>query len=208
MVHDFWVLCFSLPHHFGTTQDTVPASLPYLRADPLLVERWKPGLPTASKRVGLVWKGAMGHPNDLNRSLPGLATLAALWTCPGVSFVSLQKGQGEDEAALAARPGHPQALTELGSRITSFADTAAILAQLDLLICVDTSTAHLAGALGRRCWVLLPAVESDWRWLEERDDSPWYPGVMRLFRQTLGEPWERTVERVADALREWARAPG
>ena len=206
--HDFWTLCFSLPGHFGTRPDTIPAPLPYLQADPLLVERWRPNLPPTGRRVGLVWKGAAAHGNDLNRSLPGLSTLAALWTCPGISFVSLQKGQGEDEAALAAQPGHPQALTELGSRIASFADTAAILAQLDLLICVDTSTAHLAGALGRPCWVLLPAIGTDWRWLHERDDSPWYPGVMRLFRQTLGEPWERTVERVADALREWARAPG
>ena len=206
--HDFWVLCFSLPYHFGTTPVTIPAALPYLRADSSRVERWRPSLPPTGRRVGLVWKGAAAHGNDLSRSLPGLSTLAALWTCPGISFVSLQKGQGEDEAGLAAQPGHPQALTELGSRIASFADTAAILAQLDLLICVDTSTAHLAGALGRPCWVLLPAIGTDWRWLHERDDSPWYPGVMRLFRQTLGEPWERTVERVADALREWARAPG
>ena len=206
--HDYWVLCFSLPNQFATTPDTIPATLPYLQADPRLVERWEPSLPATGKRVGLVWKGSATHANDLNRSLPGLATLAALWNCPGISFVSLQKGQGEDEAALAAQPGHPQALTELGSRITSFADTAAILAQIDLLICVDTSTAHLAGALGRPCWVLLPAIGSDWRWLHERDDSPWYPGVMRLFRQTLGEPWEQTVERVAGALREWAQAPG
>ena len=206
--HDFWALCFSLPTHFRTSPTTIPASLPYLRADPQLVEQWNPRLPPARPRVGLVWKGAAAHANDLNRSLPGLSALAPLWSCPGVNFVSLQKGQGEDEAALAAQPGHPQHLTDLGSRIKSFADTAAIVDQLDLLICVDTSTAHVAGALGRPCWVLLPAIGTDWRWLHGREDSPWYPGVMRLFRQAQGEPWEQTVERVADALREWARAPG
>ncbi|MDE1956281.1 MAG: hypothetical protein KGJ03_11210, partial [Betaproteobacteria bacterium] len=82
----------------------------------------------------------------------------------------------------------------------------AILAQLDLLICVDTSAAHVAGALGRPCWVLLPAVGCDWRWMLEREDSPWYPGAMRLFRQARGEPWEAVVGRVAQALRDWSAA--
>lgn len=204
--HDFWVLNFSLPGHFNTSADTIPASIPYLRADPSRVQAWLPRLPRGGRRVGLVWKGAAVHTNDLNRSLPGLSTLAPLWSCPGLSFVSLQKGQGEDEAALAAQPGHPQPLLELGSGIASFADTAAIVSQLDLLICVDTSTAHVAGALGTPCWVLLPGVGTDWRWLHDRDDSPWYPRVMRLFRQAPGEGWPQTVERVAEALRTWAQA--
>lgn len=203
--HDFWVLSFSLPGLLGTTLSTIPSALPYLRADPERVRAWAPTLPQARRRVGLTWKGSAGHGNDLNRSLPGLHALAPLWTCAGVAFVSLQKGQGEDEAANAG-PGQP--IADIGSRIASFSDTAAVLEQLDLVICVDTSTAHLAGALGRPCWVLLPGMGCDWRWLRDRDDSPWYPGVMRLFRQLRGEPWEATVERVAQALRAWADAQG
>ncbi len=198
--HDHWVLGFSLPGLLGTTLDTIPAQLPYLSAEPARIEAWAPRLPRARRRIGLVWKGAAGHGNDLNRSLPGLQVLAPLWSCADAAFVSLQKGQGEDEAA-RADPAQP--ITDLAPAISSFADTAAILAQLDLLICVDTSAAHVAGALGRPCWVLLPAVGSDWRWLLEREDSPWYPGVMRLFRQAPGESWDAVVRRVASELRAW-----
>ncbi|WP_018913463.1 tetratricopeptide repeat protein [Thiomonas sp. FB-6] len=201
--HDYWVLAFSLPGLLGTTLDTIPAQLPYLAADPLRIAAWAPRLPVARRRVGLVWKGAAGHGNDLNRSLPGLQVLAPLWSCPDTAFVSLQKGQGEDEAA---RAGDAQPITDLAPGVSDFGDTAAILAQLDLLICVDTSAAHVAGALGRPCWVLLPAVGCDWRWMLEREDSPWYPGVMRLFRQAPGEPWDAVVGRVAQALRAWSAA--
>ncbi len=201
--HDYWVLAFSLPGLLGTTLDTIPARLPYLSAEPRRIEAWAPRLPQARRRIGLVWKGAAGHGNDLNRSLPGLQVLAPLWSCTDAAFVSLQKGQGEDEAA---RAGPTQPITDLAPGIASFADTAAILAQLDLLICVDTSAAHVAGALGRPCWVLLPAMGSDWRWLLEREDSPWYPGVMRLFRQDPGETWDDVIQRVASDLRAWSDA--
>ena len=199
--YDYWVLAFSLPGLLGTTLETIPARLPYLSADPERVRAWAPRMPEAKRRIGLVWKGSAGHGNDLNRSLPDLQALASLWSaCGDAAFVSLQKGQGEDEAA---RAGPEQPIVDLAPGIADFADTAAILAQLDLLICVDTSTAHVAGALGRPCWVLLPAVGCDWRWLTEREDSPWYPDVMRLFRQAPGEPWEAVVGRVAQALRAW-----
>ncbi len=201
--HDYWVLGFSLPGLLGTTLHSIPARLPYLSAEPRRIEAWAPRLPQARRRVGLVWKGAAGHGNDLNRSLPGLQVLAPLWSCTDAAFVSLQKGQGEDEAA---RAGPAQSITDLAPGISSFADTAAILAQLDLLICVDTSTAHVAGALGRPCWVLLPAMGCDWRWLLEREDSPWYPGALRLFRQAPGEPWEAVVQRLASELRAWSDA--
>ncbi len=200
-LHDYWVFNCSLPGCFGTALEAVPAHLPYLAADPARIAAWAPRLPAGARRVGLVWKGAAAHNNDLHRSLPGLGVLEPLWSCPGLQFVSLQKGQGEEEAALHAQA---QPLAELGSQIASFADTAAILAQIDLLICVDTSTAHLAGALGRPCWVLLPHVGCDWRWLLDREDSPWYPGVMRLFRQQPGQGWDEVVARVAAALRDWA----
>ena len=115
-------------------------------------------------KVGLVWKGSKDHANDVNRSLPSITTLAPLWSVKGVTFISLQKGQGEDEAA---HPPIEQPLIDLGSNIKDFSDTAAIVSQLDLVICVDTAIAHLAGALGKPCWVLLPKVGTDWRWLKD-----------------------------------------
>ncbi|OGR02792.1 MAG: hypothetical protein A2520_09500 [Deltaproteobacteria bacterium RIFOXYD12_FULL_53_23] len=197
---DFWTFPLSLPLRFQTTLDTIPAALPYLAVDPELVEHWRSRLPSSPFRVGLVWKGAEGQENDRNRSLPGLSALASLWSVPNVSFVSLQKGQGEEEAF---SPPQDQPLVNLGAEIRDFADTAAIISQLELVICVDTAIAHLAGALGKPCWVLLTAIGTDWRWLRERADSPWYPGVLRLFRQEQGEDgWGATVAKVAAALGE------
>lgn len=197
--HDYWVFALSLPLHLGTRLDNIPASLPYLHAGPARVARWKPLLPQRGFKVGLVWKGAKDHRNDLNRSLPSLASLAPLWEVPEVSFVSLQKRQGEQEA-MAPPPGQP--LLALGHDMKDFADTAAIVSELDLVICVDTAVAHLAGALGKPVWVLLPAWGTDWRWLQDRGDSPWYPGVMRLFRQKTPGDWSATVMEVAQALQE------
>jgi hypothetical protein len=200
---DFWCYPLSLPLIFGTTLDNLPATIPYLRAEPERVLRWAAKVPQATLRVGLAWKGSSTHKNDGNRSLPSLAILAPLWSVPGIAFVSLQKGAGEDEASLAA--AH-QPLTHLGSAIADFADSAAILSQLDLLICVDTAVAQLAGALGTPCWVLLPDYGTDWRWLEDRNDSPWYPEVMRLFRQSADGDWAGVIARVVEALHEWAMA--
>jgi len=112
----------------------------------------------------------------------------------------LQKGNGEDEAS---HPPPEQPILPLGPALRDFADTAALVAQLDLVICVDTAIAHLAGALGRPCWVLLPHIGTDWRWLEDREDSPWYPGVMRLFRQAGTEGWTETIEKMTAALDIW-----
>ncbi len=134
----------------------------------------------SATRVRLVWKGNPKHHNDAHRSLPSLALLTQLWSVPGVDFVSLQKGQGEDEAR---QPPGSLPLLHLGSEIDDFADTAAIVAQLDLVVCVDTSTAHLAASLGKPCWVLLPNQDVDWRWMDDCEDSPWYPGTVRLFRR-------------------------
>ncbi|MBV5277424.1 tetratricopeptide repeat protein, partial [bacterium] len=194
----------SLPLRCGTRLENIPAKLPYLSADPQRIERWRPALKKnifkyENFKVGLVWRGATGHRNDAHRSLPGLATLAPLWSVPGVRFISLQKGAGEEEANT---PPAGQPILPLGPEIHDFADTAAIVAQLDLVICVDTSITHLAGALGQSCWVMLPAVGTDWRWLHERSDSPWYPGTMRLFRQTSAGDWGAPVAEVAKALRE------
>jgi len=200
-LHDYWTFPLSLPLHFSTTVENIPAKLPYLSASPERLNRWRSKLPAGCLKVGLVWKGSAIHKNDANRSLPSLSTLAKLWCTPKVTFISLQKGQGEQEAAT---PPNGQPILHLGSEIMDFADTAAIVAQLDLVICIDTSIAHLAGALGKPCWVLLPAVGTDWRWLRERMDSPWYPGVMRLFRQTQAGDWANTIDEVAKELAAWA----
>lgn len=198
--YDYWTSTMSLPLHVGTTVETIPYAN-YLRADPSLIEHWRTRLGSlpAGRKIGVVWKGNARHHNDANRSLPSLALLAPLWSVPDVCFVSLQKGQGEDEAQ---SPPAGQPLLQLGSEVTDLADSAAIVAQLDLVICVDTSIAHLAGSLGRRCWVLLPGEDLDWRWMHDRTDSPWYPDTMRLFRQSAGEGWAGVIERVRQACAE------
>ena len=197
--HDYWSFPLSLPLRLGSTLETIPASLPYLRPLPVRLARWRASLAKQGFKVGLVWKGAAGHRNDADRSLPGLATLAPLWSVPGVSFFSLQKGQGEEEARQAPKD---LPIAHLAPQIKDFADTAAIVALLDLVICVDTAVAHVAGALNKPCWLLLTHRQTDWRWLWEREDSPWYPGALRLFRQNSDGGWAEVIERVARALQE------
>lgn len=194
---DSWTSLLSAPLHFQTTVAAIPSPM-RVALEPAVVERWRTRLNTLpdGRKIGLVWKGNPQHHNDANRSLPSLGTLASLWTLPDVSFVSLQKGQGEDEARCAPVD---QPLLDLGSEVTDFADSAAIISQLDLVVCVDTSIAHLAASLGKPCWILLPSTGVDWRWMRERDDSPWYPGVVRLFRRAEGESWVATVERLRQA---------
>ncbi|VWD22773.1 putative TPR repeat protein [Burkholderia lata] len=195
---DYWTSLLSAPMHAGTTLDTIPPPV-RLAPDPARVAHWRARLDAlpAGPRVGLVWKGNPKHHNDAHRSLPSLALLTPLWSVPGVSFVSLQKGQGEDEAR---QPPGGLPLLHLGSEIDDFADTAAIVAQLDLVVCVDTSTAHLAASLGKPCWVLLPNQDVDWRWMHDRDDSPWYPGTVRLFRRGRGDTWIQLAERLREAF--------
>ena len=198
--HDYWSFIASLPLWLQTTVETIPNTLPYLLAATPLVEHWRRRLPGAGMKIGLVWKGSPAHTNDADRSLPTIDVLAPLWSIPGTSFISLQKGRGEDDAEQWA--AH-HSLTLLGADIRDFADTAAIVTQLDLVICVDTSIAHLAGALGKPCWVLLPAFGLDWRWLQDGSDSPWYPGSLRLFRQVERGDWSRTIDNVVAALHGW-----
>jgi tetratricopeptide (TPR) repeat protein len=198
---DLWVPMLSLMHLLGTTTDTIPAALPYLHADPARVaDRAAQGLARRADgalRVGLVWRGNPGHENDAQRSLPSLATLAPLWRVPGVRFVSLQSGAGADEAV---HPPEGQPFERLAEPLGDFLDTAAVVANLDLVIGVDTSIVHVAGALGKPVWVLLSDYKTDWRWMNDRADSPWYPGVMRLFRQDASGEWGPVVARIAQAL--------
>ena len=198
--HDYWSLLLSLPLHCNTTLDNIPTPLPYLSAPAERIGKWSKLLQVSGLRVGLVWKGSKTHKNDNNRSLPDLQTLAPLWRVPGITFISLQKGQGENEVTSALAE---YSILTFGSQIRDFADTAAIVSQLDLVICVDTAIAHLVGALNKPCWVLLPALGTDWRWLLERSDTPWYPNVMRLFRQQSDGDWGALISDVALALEDW-----
>lgn len=196
--YDCWTSLLSVPVHVRTTLDTIP-SANYLQVDALLAARWHDRLATAlpaGPRIGLVWKGNPRHHNDAHRSLSSLAQLLPLWSIPNVSFVSLQKGQDEDEAQT---PQAFQPMLALGHELTDFADTAALIAQLDLIVCVDTSTAHLAASLGKPCFVLLPYHDPDWRWLHGRSDSPWYPETMRVFRQPRAGNWSAPIEAVLQA---------
>ena len=145
--------------------------------------------------MGIAWAGRPTHPNDRNRSLK-LGAFAPLAQLAGVRFVSLQKGEA---AAEAKSPPEGMELLDAGPELTDFADSAALIATLDLVIAVDTSVVHLAGALGKPVWVLLPFAP-DWRWLLNRDDSPWYP-TMRLFRQQRRMDWEPVIAQVHEQLR-------
>lgn len=200
---DYWTPLLSIPYYCQTRADSIPAELPYLHARADLMAKWRALLPTDKLRVGLVWKGNPKFENDADRSLSSLSLLAPLAAVPGVNFISLQKGAGEDEAL---RPPAGLALLQLGSQMEDFADAAAIVAQLDLVISVDTAMAHLSGALGKPCWLLLPDFMTDWRWQSERSDSPWYPGVMRLWRQPSRGDWAPVIAALAAALGEWASA--
>ncbi len=194
---DFWTPLFSIPYHCKTRLDSIPGEVPYLQAPSSRIAKWASLLPGNGLRVGLVWKGNPLFENDADRSLPSLDVLAPLGAIAGVNLISLQKGAGEAEAA---QPPGGMHLIDLGSRLEDFADTAAVVTSLDLVVCVDTAIAHLTGALGKPCWVLLPAYKADWRWLTDRTDSPWYPGIMRLFRQSTMGDWAAVVAEVATAL--------
>jgi len=185
----------SMPLAFKTRLDTIPARVPYLRAHALRIAAWREQLrDSGHPRVGLVWSGNPQHSNDRNRSIP-LAELATLLP-HGPHYFSLQKDLREDDTAiLATRPD----ILHLGDGINDFADSAALCELMDLVVSVDTSVAHLAGALGRPLWVMLPYTP-DWRWLLDRDDSPWYPSA-RLFRQSSPGDWEIALRQICDALR-------
>lgn len=193
---DFHCELMSLPAALGLQLSQLPGRIPYLFADPARMAKWRArlaGLPRPL--VGLVWAGRPTHNNDKRRSM-ALSDMAPL-AQEGITFLALQKGPA---ALQAGAPPPGMALLSLSDDIQDFDDTAAILSLIDTLITVDSSPAHLAGALGRPTWVLLPFVP-DWRWLLEREDSPWYPG-MRLFRQPAPGQWQAVMQNVSMALKE------
>ncbi|MHB1514318.1 MAG: tetratricopeptide repeat protein [Acidiferrobacteraceae bacterium] len=186
----------SFPMIFHTTLDTVPAAVPYLTKPEGAYDTIERAIDAHrnQRNIGIVWAGRPTHPNDRHRSCP-VSWFAPLADVPGVSVFSLQKGQRS--ADLRADPRGSR-ITDLGPLINTFSDTAAAVSRLDLVITVDTAVAHLAGAMGKPVWVLLP-TPPDWRWMLDRDDSPWYPG-MRLFRQPKIGDWESVFQRVLQAL--------
>jgi hypothetical protein len=195
--HDLQCPLLSLPHRFATTVESAPAEIPYLAASDCMAAKWSAQLERlAGLKVGLYWQGNPHHPWDRHRSIR-LAALRQLSQVEGegVSLVSLQQGPGREQLATLADilPLH-----DLGGEFTTIDDLAGAIAGLDFVISVDTAAAHLAGAMGKPVWVLLSAM-SDWRWLLERLDSPWYPS-MRLFRQRRLGDWDAVVAEVVHSL--------
>ncbi|CAB3643707.1 Beta-barrel assembly-enhancing protease [Paraburkholderia sediminicola] len=193
-IFDLHCPLLSLPRAFHTELDAIPSGPPYLQADPVLVDKWRARLGTASRpRVGIVWAGNPKHLDDHNRSI-ALEQLRPVLT-DAYEWISLQKPLSDDDRAVLDSLG----VAYFGDEVRDFSDTAALIELTDLVLSVDTSVAHLAGALGKPCWVLLPHWP-DWRWLFDRDDSPWYPR-MRLFRQPGPGDWSNVLPRVSEALR-------
>ncbi len=191
---DCYAPLLSLPNILGTDLASIPAA-PYLTAP--RAEVALPATDAGRLRIGLVWAGRAEHGNDRNRSIP-LSALRMLFDVPGCDFFSLQLGAAREQ--ISAEGLHAK-LIDLSGSLTDFSATAALIGSLDLVISVDTAVAHLAGALGRPIWVLLPFVP-DWRWMLGRNDTPWY-GTMRLFRQGADRRWETPVAAIGAALAGW-----
>jgi hypothetical protein len=191
---DFHCPLLSLPLAFNTTLESIPSPGPYLEADAGKVEQWSKRLgPKRRRRIGVVWSGNSQHKNDHNRSIPLESLLPQL--PEQFDWVSLQREVREaDQRVLELHPG----VRHFGAELEDFTDTAALCALMDLVISVDTSVAHLSGALGRPTWILLPYLP-DWRWLLDREDCPWYSSA-KLYRQQVSGGWGPVVAQVAHAL--------
>ncbi|MER2520670.1 MAG: tetratricopeptide repeat-containing glycosyltransferase family protein [Bdellovibrionales bacterium] len=188
---DYHTAIFDLPYRFGTSFEMVPASMPYIsHLSPDSATRLQPN---GSPAVGVIWAGHPGNLRGLNRSVP-LADFAPLFGVSGFRFFNLTRDMREGEADLL--PRYP--MTDLSGRLSDFADTARFMQQMDLIITCDTATAHLAGALGKPVWTLLPFV-ADWRWGAQGDSCPWYP-TMRLFRQEVAGDWGAVVQAARHGL--------
>jgi hypothetical protein len=178
--------------------ENIPANVPYLRADQPTLARWQTRTSGAVGRlkVGIAWAGSPSHANDRRRSLPP-ALLSSLSKFDGIAWYTLQKSAGDSQPAPRELP-----FVDLTSSLSDFSETASFIQNLDLIITVDTAVAHLAGALGKPVWILLPFAP-DWRWMRDREDSPWYP-TARLLRQPSTGDWNSVMGRVRDELRRFA----
>ena len=195
---DVCIPLLSLPRIFDTVIETIPVQTPYLFAPAKRLAAWTPLFSGANGlKVGLVWAGNVKYQNDLRRSIP-FELIEVLLQIENVTFYALQIERLE----VAADAFDASRLINIGANFNDFADTAAAISNLDLVISVDTAVAHLAGAIGKPVWTMLPKA-SDWRWLLEREDTPWYP-TMRLFRQPKAGDWKSVIERVGHTLREWS----
>ncbi len=195
---DYHIALLTIPERMGTTLDTIPADVPYLSPPANLVSAWGARLAgLKGKKVGLVWASGETYRYHMFRTIQ-LKQLKPFFELDGVSWVSLQKGEAVSQIA---SEGLSEKILNLMDGVEDFADTAAIIANLDLVISVDTSVPHLAGAMGVPVW-LLDRFDTDWRWLLNRTDSPWYP-TMRIFRQTSFADWNSLVPLVAEALSAW-----
>jgi tetratricopeptide (TPR) repeat protein len=203
VTYDLHIPLLSLPGIFGVPPEAATAPIPYFYPDPDRIEFWKNELAAfEGLKVGIAWQGSKIHRGDRIRSVP-LTRFAPLAAVPGVTLLSIQKGAGSEQLTDGSATG--MGVVDLGSK-TAFEmmDTAALMMSLDLVVSIDTAIVHLAGALGRPAWVALPSA-CDWRWLREREDSPWYP-TLRLFRQTSRGDWDGVFGRLAVALAGAARA--
>jgi len=196
---DYHIHLMSIPHVLGTDLASIPAETPYVAVDPARSRHWAGRIEGSGLKIGLAWAGNPNYPRDKFRSI-ALEHLSDLWDVQGVRYYSLQKPLKDGE--LGKFPTRTT-MVDVGSELTDFADTAAVIAELDLVICVDTAIAHLAGALGKPVWLLLPEI-GDFRWLEGREDSPWYP-TMRLFRQRRIGEWDEVLARVKAAMEDAVR---
>jgi ADP-heptose:LPS heptosyltransferase len=188
----------SLPRALGTRPDSVPDCVPYLAASGARAQAWESRL-QPGPRIGIAWAGRTSHNNDVNRSIP-LAQLTSLLRAPGLQLISLQRDlRPGDDAVLREHPH----VGRLAETLTDFADTAALVSRLDAVVSVDTAVAHLAGALGKPLFLLLPFA-ADFRWLRGRDDSPWYPSAQLLRQPAFGE-WGAVIEQLPAALGALAR---
>ncbi len=190
-----------LPGLFHATLENIPSSVPYLFPDAELAERWKRELAGDGQfKIGIAWRGNPRHPTDSFRSIP-FERFAPLARLPGVQLYSLQKGAGREQldAKVGLRP-----IIDLADRLEDFEDTAAVVNNLDLVISCDSAVVHLAGGLGKNAWVAIP-FSPDWRWLLDREDSPWYPSI-RLFRQRKLGDWDDVFTRIEHRLRETLQA--
>jgi tetratricopeptide (TPR) repeat protein len=203
---DFHCPIMSLPLAFATELATIPANVPYLRASPDRVAHWHQRLPTtASPRIGLVWAGSAGFEGDRRRSMPFAALnakLGPLAAASGITFVGLQRDIPARDVVAVGEAGD---FLNIGPELRDFTDTAAVVSLLDLVIGVDTAVVHLAGAMGKPVWIMLP-FSPDFRWLLDRTDSPWYP-TARLFRQPAPGDWTNVIARIADGLASIACGP-
>ncbi|WP_153099148.1 tetratricopeptide repeat protein [Paraburkholderia hayleyella] len=195
--YDFWVSMMDLPFYLGTELSSIPADIPYLFTDPEKIAAWQPRVEAAARhkraRVGLAWQGS---PAGLPSRMMPFATLAPLCEDTDIAWFSLQKGPARHQTDTVPASLRPIDFTD---DLHNFADTAALIMNLDLVLTIDTGIAHLAGALGKPVWIMLP-VGADWRWLDQREDSPWYP-TARLFRQLAHDDWPAVIARVREALR-------